>query len=446
MAAAAANLPGSGVGVSGPAYAEASPRPRPYSQAVQGVLDGPSPQELRAAWRAYNGQFNSENEVSDGPLTRQPGVPDLNVLCNRIKPIVNTGVDFLFGPSLTITTDDAQAQKILDAAWGDDDLRMTLLSKAGINGGVYGHVFFKVVPPKRGKPSAINPPRLVLLNPETLSVETDPDDADLVMRFCIEYATKDAQTGNPMRRRQTITRLDPDDDDAGSGPDGIDEDTSWEIQDWKASGLSGQRWIEDGPAREWAYELPPIVDWQNFPNPNTHWGQRDITDGLIALNRQLRLVESNINKIGFLQGHPYLYSTGTNTNGITPTPGRILDLENDTAKLAAVNAAGDLAQLMTFADAIRSDMDEESGIPGVALGRLKDLPRGQVSGISMRLLHASALARTEHKRRLYGQGIRQVCQTVLVLCGYETQKALDLEIKLAWQDPLPSDDFNEAQA
>ena len=453
MVAIPANTPGTGVGVSGPAYTEqgaGAPRPRPSGQqSVTGTPDGPSTQELRAAWRAYCGLFADERAASDGegPLTRQPHVPDLNILSNRIKPIVNAGVDLLFGPALAIAVDDDAAQKILDAAWGDDDLRMTLLSKAGINGGVYGHVFFKVVPPKRGKPSVLNPPRLVLLNPEMLSVETDPDDADLVSRFCIEYATTDPASGAPQRRRQTITRLDPDDDD-DSTANGMDTDTSWQIQDWVATSLSGNHWREDGPAKPWAYELPPIVDWQNYPNPNSHWGQADVTPSLIALSRQLRLVESNINKIGYLQGHPYVWSVGTDTKGISGqlTPGRILDLENPDAKLNALSAAGDLAQLMAFADQIRSDMDEESGIPGVALGRLKDLPRGQVSGISMRLLHASALARTEHKRRLYGQGIRQVCQTVLVLCGMPLDKALALDIKLTWQDPLPSDDFNEAQA
>jgi len=422
-----------------------TPRPQPSGQAVRGTKSGPTPQELRAAWRAYEGLFNAENERSDGPLTPQVGVPDLNVLSNRIKPIVNTGVDFLFGPSLTIAADDEVAQKIIDATWGDDDLRMTLLSKSGVNGGVYGHVFFKVVPPKRGKPSVLNPPRLVLLNPETLSIETDPDDADLVVRFCIEYLTKD-DMGNDMRCRQTITRIDPDGDDADSGPDGLDADTTWEIQNFVAKGAAGNNWQPDGAPLPWPYQLPPIADWQNYPAPNSHWGQRDVTDTLVALNRQLRLVESNINKIGFLQGHPYVYSIGTNTGGVKLTPGQILDLEGDDAKLQALDAAGNLEQLMAFADAIRSDMDEESGIPGLALGRMKDIPRGTLSGIAMRLLNASALARTEHKRRLYGQGIRQVCQTALMVCGYDMQKAQDVEIKLTWQDPLPSDDLAEAQA
>jgi hypothetical protein len=449
-----ANTPGNGMGVSGPALAKATPRQMP--RALDNDGDSPTTAELRAAWNAYQGIMDEGNR---GPLEVQAGVPNLNILSNRIKPIVNTGVDFLFGPmfSFSVEEDDGAnktaneaAQELLDAVWGDDDLRMTLLAKAAINGGVYGHVFMKVVPPKRGTPSAKNPPRLVLLNPEHITVETDPDDADLVMRFCIEYACIDPQTRAPMRKRQEICRVDPDGDDDSTATT-MDKDTTWTIQDFEASGQLGNNWVPvvvqgtDAP-RPWPYALPPIIDWQNYPNPNAHWGQRDVTDSLVALNKQLRLVESNINKVGFLQGHPILYSDGPSTQGIRPTPGQIIDLEVQGAKIEAVNASGNLQQLMDFADAVRGDMDEESGMPGVALGRMKDLPRGQISGITMRLLYATPLARNEHKRRLYGQGIRQVCQTILAVCGMPLDAVKALGIKLNWQDPLPNDDFAEAQA
>lgn len=457
------NASGSGIGVSGPATASAEPRPLPTARLLDGAPDGPTPQELRAAWLAYTGQFGP----TDGPLSRQSGTPDLNVLSNRIKPIVNIGVDFLFGPTLALRVTDAeadesagapgvttavgvsgvadQAQRLLDATLGDEDQRMTFFSKAGVNGGVYGHVFVKVVEPRRGNASVANPPRLILLNPEIVSVFCDPEDADLVTRYRIEYATNDPTTGVPIRRRQDISRIDPDDDDSSTA-DGMDSDTTWLIQNYTATGMTGGRFLADGPAVVWPYELPPIVDWQNYPNPNAHWGQRDVTDSLVALNAQLRLVESNINKVGFLQGHPILYSVGADTGGMKPVPGAVFDLGAVDADIKAVNAAGDLAQLMAFAEQLRSDMDEESGIPGVATGRMETLPRGQVSGITMRLLYAPALSRTEHKRRLYGQGIRQMCQTILCLCGMDYATVQRLDIQLGWQDPLPDDDLALAQA
>jgi hypothetical protein len=454
------------VGVSGPATAQADPRPQPLRLAVvAGVQDGPPAAELHAAWEAYEGRFGDD----DGPLRAQTGVPNLNVRVNRIKAIVNTGVDFLFGPGCTIRVTDAAAQAapgdvqhsaksapsataktaqaILDAVWGDDDQRLVTLSKLGFNGGVYGHVFVKVVPPRRGQASATNPPRLALLNPQTLRMETDPEDADLVVRYTIEYALTAPDGKTPYRKRQTITRVDPLEDDAATGddPSGGDDDTTWQVQNWEARGLAGESWQPVGAPQVWPYALPPISDWQNYPSPNTHWGQRDVSQSLVDLNAQLRLVESNINKIGFLQGHPYLYSSGADTGGIKPTPGTILDLGAPDAKIGAVDASGDLQQLMAFAETIRADMDEESGIPGVATGRMEAMPRGQVSGITMRLLYSAILARNEHKRRLYGQGIRQVCQTALLVCGMMLEEVKALAFELGWQDPLPTDDLAGAQ-
>src|SRR5690348_7192677 len=240
--AALPNTPGNGMGVSGPALAKATPRQMPRALGNDG--DSPTTAELHAAWNAYQGIMDEGNR---GPLEVQANVPNLNILSNRIKPIVNTGVDFLFGPMFSFSVEDNDsenkaAQELLDAVWGDDDLRMTLLAKAAINGGVYGHVFFKVVPPKRGTPGVKNPPRLVLLNPEHITVETDPDDADLVMRFCIEYACTDPVTRAPMRKRQEICRVDPDGDDDTTST-GMDTDTIWTIQDFAASGQLGNNWI-----------------------------------------------------------------------------------------------------------------------------------------------------------------------------------------------------------
>jgi hypothetical protein len=427
-------MSGNGSGPSGPAAVTAPRRVSPIAP----TTDGPGVEQLRKQWNAYQGDFGAA-----GKLAPLPDSPDLNVASNRIKPMVNVGVDFLFGPMLSIKCSDDAAQAIFSASWGDDDQRMVLLSKCGITGGVYGHTFVKVIAPRRGVASATNPPRLVLLNSENLTIQTDPDDCDVISAFVITYLSKDAK-GADLRVRQTITRVDPDDDDASIAT-GEDGDTTWSIQNSQAAGRTGGQFVNVGPAIPWPYPLPPIIDWQNYPAPNTHWGQPDVTLSLVDLNTQLRIIESNINTIGFLQGHAILYSTGADTGGIKPTPGRIIDLGAADAKLSAVTSSGDLAQLMAFAEALRGDMDEESGVPGVATNRIEALPRGTVSGVAVRLLYATLLARTEHKRRLYGQGIRQICQTVLLLCGWRMEDINALTIELGWQEPLPQDDLAMGQ-
>jgi hypothetical protein len=416
-------------GVSGPAYARAAPRVDPIQKTTTG---GPSVHELQGAWGAYDGQFA-------GPLTPLAGQPDLNVVANRISSFVRTGVDFLFGPALKLQHPDNDAQKILDKVWGNEDQKMTFLAKLRVNGGVFGQCIVKIVTPTNKKDMSVdNPPRLVVQNPQLYEITTDPNDCDMVDCYACTWDSQD-DDGNPCQKRQTTTRVDPDFTD-NNVPD--DADTHWEIQNWQRTG-TGEAWLEDGPVILWPYVYPPLVDWQNYPNPNDHWGSRDVDDGVVNLNRNLHLVESNINSVLYSNGHPWVFSSGTDTSAITPTPGSITDLGSPDAKVFAVTANGDIAQMMAFAEMLREDMDEATSTPGVALARMTTLPRGALSGITVRLLYGARIARTEHERRLYGQGIRDICKRLLILCGQ--QAASEQDVMLTWQDPLPQDDLAMAQ-
>ena len=336
---------------------------------------------------------------------------------------------------------DNDAQDIIDAVWGNEDQRMAMLARLRINGGVYGHCFVKLVMPKNKKPASVdNPPRLVVQNPELYHVDADPDDCELAQRYsCIWPSTDDH--GNTCQRMQTTTRVDPDGWD-NSIATGVDEDTHWEIQDWQRAN-DGQEWQPIGPVMMWPYPYAPIVDWQNFPEPNDHWGARDVDDSVVNLNRNLHLVESNTNAVLYSHGHPWLFSNGADTTGITPTPGVITDLGSPDAKITAISASGEPAAMMNFAAEIRANMDEATSMPGVATGRMTDLPRGQISGITLHLLYGPRIMRTEHERRLYGQGIRDICRLILLVCGQDASAKED--VQLTWQDALPTDDLAMAQ-
>src|SRR5579863_4675229 len=123
-------------------------------------VDAQRKQEQAHAWKAYQGQLQR-------PLVVERDQPDDNVLSNRCGPVVDKGVSFLFGQVLkleatqektdapadgSLPSDAAAAptpvQDFLDGLWGDDDDRMTLLSKMAVNGGVFGHVFLKLIPAK----------------------------------------------------------------------------------------------------------------------------------------------------------------------------------------------------------------------------------------------------------------------------------------------------------
>lgn len=419
-------------GVSGRAWAPQTPRQDP--QQAQNIQQRVA---LHTRWEAYEGHF-------EGPLGQLEGRPDVNVISNRVGSVVRGGVDFLFGPTLKMEHPTSDAQDILDAVWGNDDQRMALLARCRINGGVYGHVVVKLVTPKNGKPPSIdNPPRLVVQNPEQYDFDTEPDDVDEVTCYRCVWSSTDEE-GNPCQMMQTTQRVDPDDPTGGmdnNAPNQLDPDVHWEIQNWQKQD-NGAEFFKVGPVMMWPYKFAPIVDWQNYPRPNEHWGAPDVDESVVNLNRNLHLVESNINATLYSHGHPWLFNEGTgDTSGITPTPGAITDVPGGNIK--SISASGDPNGMMNFAGVIRANMDEATAMPGVATGRMTELPRGQVSGITMHLLYGPRIMRTEQERRLYGQGVRDLCRLILTVCGQDT--AAEEDVQLTWQDALPTDDLAMAQ-
>ena len=399
-------------------------------------------QHMQEAWDAYRG-------VWQPPLKAEPNEPDDSVLLNRCAPIVDKGVSFLFGKivGIEIAQEDGGAdgldamQAWLDDAWGDDDDKMTLLSKLALNGAVCGQAFLKIVPanPRAGQKY----PRLVVLDPQTVEVVTDPDDCDTVQQFCIEYDAWDAASGAPVTKKQVIARNDPDGLAALSG--GLDSDDTWTITNYARSGVNGA-WQQMGAAQTWPYPFAPIVACQNMPNPNEFWGKPDLTPDLIEMNRVLNFIESNVSRIIKKHAHPWPWASGVDTRSLKIEPGRVIGLPLPESKMGflEISAAG-LASSMQFASDLRSDMDEQSRVPAVALGRMSDLPRGAISGVALQLLFQPLIEKTVQKQRLYGRLVRDVSKAMLAIGGFPLDTLSDLDINLNWQNLLPVDDLAAAQ-
>ena len=386
--------------------------------------------KIEAAWKAYEGCL-------DKPLTPVQGQPDDNVLSNRMMQVVDRGVDFLFGLELEISIEEgapAEAQDFLNQTWGRKEKRIPLLQKLAMHGAIAGTAFLRIVPDNQGNF------RLVTVDPSTVYVKTAPQDCDTVLLWCIEYSTNEKVNGSPQKcyYREEIVRIDPD----GNASKGMpDSDDTWLIQHWTRIGDKGP-WIAAGDPIPWLYEFPPIFACQNLPNPCDFWGYPDITPDLIGLNEALNLIQSCINRANKLYGHPIIYATGVGESSIDIRPGQIIALPLSESKISAVPISADIANALQFANNLRSDIDEQTGVPGVATGRIADLPRGSLSGILVELLFMPLLKKNDKKRCNYGELILDVSQALLVLNNFTD----DIEITLNWQSPLPSDDLQTVQA
>ncbi len=387
---------------------------------------------IAAAWEGYDGEL-------DPPLQKTPEGLDPNVMTNQCVGVVDRGVDFLFGLELEISVGKgapAEAQKILNKIWGRKEKRIPLLQKLAMNGAMAGQAFLRIVPEPKGVL------RLVVVDPSTVFVQTAPQDCETVLLYCIEYCTHQKVNGSPRQvyYREEMSRIDPD-QDGDDGDPFADVDANWSIQHWTRIGDRGP-WTPAGEPIIWPYSFPPLFSCQNLPRPNSPWGKPDITPDVIGVNNALNTEQSCINLDIILYGQPILYATGTGEQIIDVKPGKILGLPLSESKIVAVPIASDIANGLKFAADLRSSIDEQTGVPGVATGRIADMPRGNLSGIAIELLFMALLKKTDKKRCTYGELIIDVSKALLVLNGLSGE----IDMTLAWQSPLPHDDLPSVQA
>lgn len=399
---------------------------------------------IQDAWKGYHGQLEK-------PLEPMPGEADDNVMVNVCLPIVEAGTDFLFGQELEISlgkTDPQAAKDFLDRVWGKKEARIPLLQKMHINGAIGRNAFLRIVP-GRVKPGRDQDFRLVVLDPATVYLQTAPGDVDTIIRFCIQYACTEQVNGRPQQRyyREEISRIDPDGNALAGLPD---EDDTWELRKWTQTANVSMEpkqsaWTPDGAPLVWPYPFPPIFFCQNMPLPNDAWGMPDITPGILSLNNSINLAKSATNRNLKLFGQPILAASGIGDSDISLTPGHV-NITAPDGKLYAVPIPSDIPAAMLFLEELRGDVDQESHVPGVASGRMKELPRLQ-SGIAVELMYQTLTMKTAKKRCTYGELIIDVSNALLVLGGFQKDFTdPDIEILLQWQASLPKDDLQAVQA
>jgi len=397
-------------------------QPKTLAQAPTPQEDIERKEQMKAAWKAYRGEFTP-------PLKVERDQPDLNVITNRCGPVVDKGVSFLFGQTLKLIAAD---QDFLDELWGDDDDKMTLLTEMAMNGGVCRQNFVKLIP-AQGEMAA---PRIVVMDPQLVRMVTLPNDCETHVAYIIEYSEGDIQ------KRQIIARVDPNSDLTATGEDDL-EDT-WTITDYiKRS--QNDRWELVG-SEDWPWPFPPIFTNKNLPNPNDPWGISDLTADLIGMNKALNFTQTNTQAIIRWHAHPKTVGSGFKASQLSVAVNEVIVIEAENGKMYNLEMHSDLASSRNFAADLRSDMDERSRVPGVALGRETTLPRGNISGVALELLFQPLIEKTILKQRLYGKLIRAVSRAALVLAGRLSVAAYEkYKVKIEWQNLLPVDDLLAAQ-
>jgi hypothetical protein len=367
-------------------------------------------ERMRRAWLAYTG-------ASPRTLRVRPGEYDDNVRLNFARLIVDKGVSFLFGGDVGVRVEgkgSAEACAWLEGVWRANR-KATLLHRLAVNGAVCGHAFVKVTVGKGGLP------RLVVLDPMTVSVSWKPDDWEDVVGYRLEWHGVDPVSGRARAHRQVISRRD---------------ETGWEIVDQVSEG-DDARWVTVG-VELWPHAWAPIAACQNLPSPNEYWGTADLEEDVLDVCQSLNFVLSNAVRIIRLHAHPKLWGSGFTQRDLPLEPEDVTVLPDAGAALHLLEMRGDLGSSLEVYGRLREALHEMARVPD-------PLPGGalttRLSGAALRMLHQPLVEKTQTKRLLYGDMLRDLCANLLRLGGFGD----GLGVTLEWPSVMPTDPGEEAR-
>jgi SPP1 Gp6-like portal protein len=405
---------------------------------------------IRQAWKAYHGQ-------TERPLRETKSDPKGadNVRLNFGRLFVNKGVSFLFGMDLQFEVDGekkSEADTWLSECW-DANRRMTTLLRLGINGGVCGHAFLKLIAPAPPRPGGKPPgtpgeggrpyPRIVVLDPACVTVRWQPDDYEQVISYTIHWHGVDPRTSKPVAYRQVIERVPSPESQVPSQLGTRDfgcplgGGTYWLITDQESHEDRGI-WVTTREAG-WPFPWAPVLHCQNLPCPNEFWGLSDLEEDVLAANHALNFVVSNINRILRIHAHPKTWGSGFSATELRIGVDETIVLPGQDAKLQNLEMLSDLSSSLDFARQLKEALHEIARIPEVATGKVENL--GQLSGLALQILYGPLVELTGTKRLLYGELLEELGNRLLELGGYGGGHRITTQ----WPQVLPNDPKGEAE-
>lgn len=367
--------------------------------------------EMARAWAYYRGDAPAQLRV-------KPGDYDDNVGFDYPRLIVDVSTGALFGNNTTFDAGDEHRQLVVDSAWGTDEQAQANLLRLGTNGGVCGHAFVKL------QMQPTNQVRVVVLDPSNVDVDWASDDYTKVRRYTIEWTGFDESLGKPVHYRQSIWLLDPE----GDGPWGIRDEVSVGSGDWRITNET-----------VWEFPFAPIVDCQNLPVANEYYGAADLNKPVMDLVDRIHMAASNIQKILRYHAHPKVFVYGYSGRDIDMSVDKVINFPSTDTQVGTLTMQTDLGAAFNMFDRMVSELLRMTRTPVAALGD-PAVASAAASGLALKLAFMPLVAKTETKRRMYGELLNEVNQRVQAVNQMEPG-----EVEIVWPPVTPDDPMAEAQ-
>lgn len=380
--------------------------------------------DIATAWKRYEG---------DWPASLKPVPSDVrgedNQIVNLAKVAIDTLAHYLLGQGLEIETDKEEEgadgtspkDEALDGFWEQNNKEELLLDLA-VSGGVSGDAYVLLSAPDGAEGETY--PRLTLLDPQHVSVITNPLDYRRVQAYIVCAQAKSDGFVSPVSDGTVIHQQIIERDDAGN----------WIISERVKEPYRNVFQVSREPV-VWPYAWCPLVHCKNLPQPHSFYGVADLSRDMQRANHALNFSISNANRVQRLHGHPKTWAKDVGSDAtIDLSPDTVTILEGEGAQLAQLAPASDMASHIEYSRFLRELFHQVSSVPEVASGRIDNL--GQLSGLALKILYGPLIRVVTTKQSLYGALIKSVSRLALEMAGFDPKT----DIKLHWPDIVPSDE------
>ncbi len=350
------------------------------------------------AWKYYRGEHKK-------PLKVRVDQPDDNVILNLCKRLANSSVAMLVGRGVKFDLQEGAttpAEATLEQFW-QANKKQLFLNNLALFGSVTGQPVVQMVL-REGQP-----PRLINVNPELLTVLWQANDMEKIMAYILRW-----QVGRVIYRQDFIA---PDTPNGG-----------WLVRELQKE--SGRQWKIVNETT-WPYPWAPLLTWQNLPNPGKFYGLSDLESA--ELNDAINFVASNINRILRFHAHPRTIGTGMRADDVEATAvDSFWAIPKKDANIFNLEMQSDLQSSMRFLDFLRGAFFSESA--GVDMTVFKD-KIGSVTNFGLRVLFQDAIDRIELKHQTYGEALVELNRRALEVMGAGKENYTVIH----WPEALPSD-------
>ncbi len=256
----------------------------------------------------------------------------------------------------------------------------------------------------------------------------DPADQGRMLAYAQIYDVRQEQQPGPIRR--LLGAL------SGTGTN-----TAHIVELWTSTGW--WRWRDDVLEASGGNTVGriPVVHVQNSSVPFAYSGASDV-EALLPLQDELNTrLSDRAHRIAMQSFRMYLGKCIDNfTTDKRPAPGQVWESTNPDASIQELGGDASCESEQQHIAEVREALDKVSGVPPVAAGAIRNRIGNLTSAAALRITLMSLLARTERKRAIYGNAIRQICEMSLAwldAAGVFATRPEEREIEIHWPNPLP---------